>query len=615
MGVYTSVDPQVRRKLEDLFQTWKVPVVNGMSSQPVFPIDATRKIEEVLIKVRALHQQQQQQQQQQAYPQYPQHPPHPYPQHQQQQQYSQQGFRASPSPFPGVVPNQQQGFSTGNPVQDLMHDVDELMRIFQARLRLDPSDNKSRADLSNLGTLRQLLATQTLPAEQLMAVREQIRSFTASAAQQLAHQARNTPPPALMNAAPQAAHDLFGALARADLLPAGVGTQTPPPPASFGYPPAPVPGNGYGVPPNTYPQTQQQQPAYGVPQSAPTFIPPSQVLQRPRVELSTASLAQARPELIHQLYGAMSLQCGLCGQRWHDTATGKALRDDHLDWHFRVNRRVREHAVRGQARAPYLSEEDWVNFSVSGGALANEDASGTASAGAASGAAAAAGQVDVNGIPSAKQRQELLAAAKRQTIPKPAGLAAGELVCAICQEDFEADYDDAAEEWVLRNAISLPPNGEVVHAACQLEAHWAQLADKQRAETRAAQTQDHVKSDNDSDSVDDYEDDDDEIALPGASSGVKRDDSEPPPFPSLPDESRVDRAGESDTFGGLTLDPEALSKLAGSLSGLIGTTNQFDRSASPPSPSVTTTPMKRKAEDDDSQETPSTETRIKREFH
>lgn len=67
MDTYTLVDQPIRKKLEELLNTWKQPVPGSSSFAPVFPSEVTRKIEAALIKARtaAVQLQQKQMKQQQ----------------------------------------------------------------------------------------------------------------------------------------------------------------------------------------------------------------------------------------------------------------------------------------------------------------------------------------------------------------------------------------------------------------------------------------------------------------------------------------------------------------------------------------------------------------------
>ncbi|KAF3912897.1 hypothetical protein AA313_de0207361 [Arthrobotrys entomopaga] len=62
MDSYSLVEAPVRRKLEEMLQTWKQPVPGATSSNPLFPAETTRKIDNALIKARTAAVQQQQKQ-------------------------------------------------------------------------------------------------------------------------------------------------------------------------------------------------------------------------------------------------------------------------------------------------------------------------------------------------------------------------------------------------------------------------------------------------------------------------------------------------------------------------------------------------------------------------
>ncbi|RQM06731.1 hypothetical protein DH86_00003957, partial [Scytalidium sp. 3C] len=52
MEAYALVDNNVRRKMDEMLKTWKEPVPGSMDTQPVFPPEITRPIENALIKAR-----------------------------------------------------------------------------------------------------------------------------------------------------------------------------------------------------------------------------------------------------------------------------------------------------------------------------------------------------------------------------------------------------------------------------------------------------------------------------------------------------------------------------------------------------------------------------------
>lgn len=52
MGAYATVDPQTRRKMDEMLKTWKEPVPGSIDTRPVFPPDIVQPIENALIKIR-----------------------------------------------------------------------------------------------------------------------------------------------------------------------------------------------------------------------------------------------------------------------------------------------------------------------------------------------------------------------------------------------------------------------------------------------------------------------------------------------------------------------------------------------------------------------------------
>ncbi|KAF2145890.1 uncharacterized protein K452DRAFT_294529 [Aplosporella prunicola CBS 121167] len=61
VNTYTLVDNPTRKALEGLLRTWKQPVPESMETRPVFPVDVTRAIDNVLLKFKTVAMQQQHQ--------------------------------------------------------------------------------------------------------------------------------------------------------------------------------------------------------------------------------------------------------------------------------------------------------------------------------------------------------------------------------------------------------------------------------------------------------------------------------------------------------------------------------------------------------------------------
>lgn len=238
MDAYLVVESPVRRKLEEMLQTWKQPVPGSTSSQPVFASEITRKIDNALIKARtaALQQQQKQMRQNQALgldrqpagrtpppQQFRNTPPPPPPmgngntpaytnghgfdfgrsasgtpplQNGNQRNSNLNPYNTSApqsainmSASAGIQQLSLQGpppHSGGN-VDTLQSDISRLIDSCQTSVARDPRNLELQSRLQALIDLRGILQTQQLPQEQLVTVRDQVRAL-----------ANPTPPPVAM---------------------------------------------------------------------------------------------------------------------------------------------------------------------------------------------------------------------------------------------------------------------------------------------------------------------------------------------------------------------------------------------------------------------------------
>lgn len=330
-----------------------------------------------------------------------------------------------------------------NPAADaIITDIEGLLRTLDTRVRLNPDDLPTNTFITSLRGLHEMLRTQNLRPLQLEEIRDQLRKVAVFCAQPMRPAHRASPQPS--QAAPL---DLFAQLAKAGILP----TAGP---------------NGQ----SSDPMIQQFQ---------------AQQFGGIYIELNSNAMLPSRPELIDLLYSSMPLQCYQCGQRWHDTPEQRALKDEHLDWHFRTNKRLREHSVRSQSRALFLTETEWINFSISDDGSPEQKNE------------AAQSGPDLN----------------LSTVPKPSDPSLHDSICPICKETFVTDWDDTSEDWVWKNAVDV--NGVVYHATCHAEALVAQ---KKAVEDGSNQMKTEMNSPRlkkeEEEEEDDNDEDDEDIALP-----------------------------------------------------------------------------------------------------
>jgi pre-mRNA cleavage complex 2 protein Pcf11 len=69
------------------------------------------------------------------------------------------------------------------------------------------------------------------------------------------------------------------------------------------------------------------------------------------------TLFRHRPNIVHFLYERVPVQCKQCGLRFSDTVEGKKTMQEHLDMHFRQNRKASQSVGRGHCRSWFLGVE------------------------------------------------------------------------------------------------------------------------------------------------------------------------------------------------------------------------------------------------------------------
>ncbi|KAK7182979.1 hypothetical protein DPSP01_010296 [Paraphaeosphaeria sporulosa] len=189
MEAYSKVDQPTRKAMEGLLRTWKQPVPESMDSRPVFPLEMTSDIENALNKMRSVQAQMQSQRQVHALPARPviaaawRNTPTP-PQNGAQfvapvdpraRQFPGQQFGQLPQPTP--TPDQFSQPMGSVDLNELKEEVGKLIATTQQAFALNFSDPSLQQKLNALLQLKKMLDTQTLPPQQLEAVRNQIRAL------------------------------------------------------------------------------------------------------------------------------------------------------------------------------------------------------------------------------------------------------------------------------------------------------------------------------------------------------------------------------------------------------------------------------------------------------
>jgi len=172
-----------------------------------------------------------------------------------------------------------------------------------------------------------------------------------------------------------------------------------------------------------------------------------------KIKLTTTDITRKRPIVASFLYDRLPSQCKQCGVRFGDDASGRKAMDDHLDMHFRQNRKVNQNQGRGHSRSWFVSLEDWLHEGTSDvKGKRRVDGSSSSSLKARTGA-------------EAVQRDAELRA---QFVVVPPGDEAKSISCPICKETMTSEFLEDDEEWVWRNAVKR--DGRIYHATCHSEA-------------------------------------------------------------------------------------------------------------------------------------------------
>ncbi|XP_065367764.1 uncharacterized protein Pcf11 isoform X2 [Calliphora vicina] len=156
------------------------------------------------------------------------------------------------------------------------------------------------------------------------------------------------------------------------------------------------------------------------------------------------SIKTRQAAIVETLFSGM--QCSSCGVRFPPEQTIKY--SQHLDWHFRQNRRERDTSRKAHARKWYYDLNDWVQYEEV------EDME----------------EREKNLFDSQQNDPETMDETSNQrstNSPVPtcsAGVDDVDRACDMCQEKFEQYYDNELEEWHLRSAIRI--EDKIYHPLC-----------------------------------------------------------------------------------------------------------------------------------------------------
>lgn len=165
--------------------------------------------------------------------------------------------------------------------------------------------------------------------------------------------------------------------------------------------------------------------------------------------------------IVDTLYNGM--QCSSCGVRFPPEQTIKY--SQHLDWHFRQNRRDRDASKKAHSRKWYYDVSDWIQFEEIEDLEEREK-----------------NWFEKHGTQAEFDIEEMERSPKTQMISCQAGPKGAEETCEVCHDKFEYFFNEENEDWHLKNAIRV--DEKCYHPMCY-DDHKAVLARDKLAEEKA----------------------------------------------------------------------------------------------------------------------------------
>ncbi|KAH8402419.1 hypothetical protein KR009_011883 [Drosophila setifemur] len=188
------------------------------------------------------------------------------------------------------------------------------------------------------------------------------------------------------------------------------------------------------------------------PAPAPTPAPASEPAAVPTEPIKRIDLH--KPETIKTRQSAvmatlyLGMQCSSCGVRFPPEQTIKY--SQHLDWHFRQNRRERDSTRKATSRKWYYDLNDWRQYEEIEDVEEREK-----------------NFLEAQGQPGGPDAVDELSQQRSLDSPMPTCAAGSDDVdrsCDMCHEKFEQFYNEELEEWHLRSAIRV--EDKIYHPLC-----------------------------------------------------------------------------------------------------------------------------------------------------
>lgn len=468
---YLLVDNQTRTKMISMFKTWMVPLPAG---DLMFDHSSLNSIENFLIKASALHQK-----------------------------------SATP---PAIQQHTAHNGPAGSniTVKSLLSDIDKLALITQSKLVSTPDDAKLQAKVAILKQLRQELQKERLAPEFLSQVHQQLKQIFAQEHQQQQQQQQQQQLPLQNNSQflpPSSQGSVNNDMSRGSLQANGNNGSMFGGSLQFNAPflnqltnsnrlnklsslvnmlrekellhepgEASITTLAAKLEPEFDSSKTVQLPSYSLLQDILGDLEAQRQTQN--LDILNASVLQLSQQfvlndnhpitekLVHFLYRAKPNKCSICGKRFGNTLEEKELEIQHLDWHFRVNKKIKGIQSNTttstkviQSRNWYLDENQWADFK-------EEDIIATdIDTGAAEQQPTFAdNREDSTDAIYTKLRNKYIVVPDYATDMK--------FQCPICTESTYGKYDEDLGEWIWSNCVQV--GDKFFHATCYYEAAKSQ---------------------------------------------------------------------------------------------------------------------------------------------
>uniref|UniRef100_A0A182M518 PCFS4-like zinc finger domain-containing protein n=1 Tax=Anopheles culicifacies TaxID=139723 RepID=A0A182M518_9DIPT len=171
------------------------------------------------------------------------------------------------------------------------------------------------------------------------------------------------------------------------------------------------------------------------------------------------TLKKRQTAIVHQLFSGM--QCSSCGVRFPPEQTMKY--SQHLDWHFRQNRRDRDSARKAHSRKWYYDVSDWIQYEEIED-LEEREKNWFETQQTDQCDLKKSGPGGIGGLSSAMDGDEFMSHDDTPQPSCPAGSDEDDRQCHMCHDMFEHFYNEETEEWHLKNAVRI--DGSTYHPLC-----------------------------------------------------------------------------------------------------------------------------------------------------